>query len=384
MSLLEKAGHATAVFSRANKQNILSRFSGYFPPDIQTDRVNLSLKALGTVKELIYSTTARSSLRKVLSEFKPDIAHAHNIYGRLSTSVLDELHSQGIPTVMTLHDYKLLCPSYLMLNKGSVCEECKGGRYHRAIINKCHKGSYVASAVYALESWLNHTLKKYDTVRYFISPSGFLRDKCIEFGWPAEKIVYLPNFVDTKAVDATPKPGKYLLYLGRLSPEKGVKTLLKAMERLKNPAMPLFIVGDGPERANLEHFAAKIRVNVYFTGYLKGPELIEAFKHAKAVVLPSEWYENAPLTILEAFAHGKPVIGARIGGIPEMIDDGVDGYLFKAGDVDDLRSKIEEIMSLNEDECLQMGNAGREKVLRSFSPEKHYTELMAVYRKALH
>ena len=382
MRMLKEAGHEVAVFSRANPQNASSAYDRYFPPEIHTERVQLSAGALGTVKELIYSNTARLCLRKVLAEFNPDIAHAHNIYGRLTTSVLDELHSNGIPTIMTLHDLKLICPSYLMLNKGSVCEECKGGRYYRAVINKCHKDSYVASAVYALESWLNHTLKRYDSIRYFVSPSRFLREKCIEFGLPPDKIVYLPNFIDANTVETTVQPGKYLLYVGRLSREKGVKTLLGAMGKLQN-SISLYIVGDGPERANLERFTSQSQIDVSFAGHMKGTLLNEAFNHAKAVVMPSECYENAPLTILEAFAHGKPVVGARIGGIPEMIDDGVDGYLFEAGDVDDLRSKIEQVMNLKDEECVQLGNAGREKVLRSFSAEVHYYQLMATYRKTL-
>jgi glycosyltransferase involved in cell wall biosynthesis len=382
MRMLEAAGHEAAVFSRVHELNVSSVFSDYFPPAIHTERLEISTKAFCTVKELIYSNKARSCLRKVISEYKPDIAHAHNIYGRLSASVLDELRDHGIPTVMTLHDFKLLCPSYLMLNKGAICEQCKGGNYHRAVVNKCLKGSYIASAVYALESWLNHILKKYDSVRYFISPSGFLRDKCIEFGWPADKIIHVPNFVDTQTIYPSEKPGRYLLYLGRLSREKGVGTLLAALGGLGTDT-PLVVVGDGPERANLESSASERNLNVKFTGYQSGPALTEAMAQAQAVVMPSEWYENAPLSLLEAFAYGKPVIGARIGGIPEMIDDGVNGFLFDSGNANDLKDKIATFFALPEKKLIEMGRASRAKVEEQYSAEIHYTYLMRVYSAAL-
>lgn len=378
MKMLQKNNHETTVFSRANDKNQKAEYEDYFPPAIDTEQLGLNLRAFSTVKELIYSSAAKAGLGSVIQSFAPDIAHAHNIYGRLSLSVLDKLKEREIPTVLTLHDLKLICPSYLMLSHGAVCEKCKGDKFYHAVFERCHKNSIAASTVYALETWINHLFKKYDAVKYFIAPSNFLRNKLIEHGWSSEKIVYIPNFVDTSKIKPTIGAGEYFLYIGRLSHEKGVKTLLKAMAGIKFKYF-LKVVGDGPERASLERIAAELGVNVQFTGYLNGSALQDALSRAKVVIMPSECYENAPLSLLEAFSYGKPVIGARIGGIPEMIDDGVNGFLFESGDVNDLRAKIDAFLSLTEKEASEMGKKAREKVDDKYSPDVHYTKLLKVY-----
>jgi glycosyltransferase involved in cell wall biosynthesis len=380
--MLMKAGHETTVFSRNNPNNKESRYSEFFPPDMKTGELGISFSALKTVKELFYSSAAKDGLKQVVDDFKPDIVHGHNVYGRLSLSVLDLLRERGIPTVLTLHDYKLLCPSYLLLNHGKVCERCKGGKFFHALLTHCHKNSYMASAVYAFESWFNHSFGKYDGVFQFISPSAFLRDKVVEFGIRPERVAHIPNAVDCKAIQPFFGPGEYLLFFGRLSSEKGVGTLLKAF-RLLNGNARLLVVGDGPMREELSNIVAEDNSQVRFTGYLNGEPLKDAISGSQAVVIPSEWYENAPMSILEAIAHGKPVIGARIGGIPEMIDDGVSGLLFEPGNVEDLRDKLESFLRLPHVKIREMSIAARQKAEREYSTELHYKRLMAVYDKAL-
>jgi glycosyltransferase involved in cell wall biosynthesis len=382
MNMLKNAGHQVGVYARDHKQNEPAEYADCFPSQMETERLQVSPDALRVVRNIVYSEEARNGIRQLISRFVPDIAHAHNIYGRLSVSVLDALHEAGVPIVMTLHDYKILCPSYRMIIGERICEECKGGRYYRSVVNRCHKESFAASGVYALESWFNHKLRKYDSIRYFISPSRFLRKKCIEFGWDAEKIVYLPNFIDTQTIEAATQPGEYLLYLGRLSREKGVKTLLKALAEIKKD-VPLFVVGDGPERADLEKYAAERGLNVRFAGHLGGEALRNSLAKAKAVVMPSEWYENAPLSLLESFAYGKPIIGSRIGGIPEMIDEGVNGFLFEPGNVAELTERIEQLLGMHDDDILAMGLSAREKVAREFSPKRHYAGLVEIYSQAM-
>lgn len=379
--MLLKNNHEAAVFARAHEMNELAEFEDYFPPAMNTGRLGLSLQTFSTVKELIYSRSARAGLGEVVQRFAPDIAHAHNIYGRLSTSVLDELKERRVPTVLTVHDLKLLCPSYLMLSHGEVCEKCKGNKFHRAISEKCHKNSFMASAVYALESWINNVFKKYDSVKYLIAPSRFLRNKFIEYGWDPARVVYLPNFIDAGTIEPSIGTGDYLLYIGRLSREKGVQTLLHALQQVKMPTA-LKIVGDGPERRELESIAGRSNTPVQFTGYLTGVELQRAIANAKAVIMPSEWYENAPLSLLEAFAYGKPAIGAAIGGIPEMIDDGVNGFLFTPGKIDELKEAIERILTMADDALYDMGRSAREKVECEFSPERHYSGLIDIYARA--
>jgi glycosyltransferase involved in cell wall biosynthesis len=380
--IFRKAGNQVAIFSRSNDKNDQSEFNEFFPPRIDTDQIRLKLSSIRSFKELIYSKESRAGLREVIKRFNPDIAHAHNIYGRLSVSVLDELQEARIPVVMTLHDFKLICPSYLMLSRGRVCEECKGHKYYRAVRNRCHKGSLMASAIYALETLINHALDKYGPVSYFISPSRFLKEKFVEFGWDPERIAYIPNFVVFEDKDQPTVPGEYLLYLGRLSMEKGVRTLLEACKGLEGK-VKLKIVGDGPERRELQKIASAHALPVEFTGFLGGEMLRDAVAQARAIVMPSEWYENAPLSLLESFANAKPVIGARIGGIPEMIDEGINGFLFEPGNVEGLTDRIKTISALPDRKIVEMGRAAREKVEKAFTPERHFEQLMSLYRRAL-
>jgi glycosyltransferase involved in cell wall biosynthesis len=382
MSMLREAGHEVSVFSRADRNNQSSNFARYFPAEMLTENARVSLKAIPMMKELIYSKTSREGLKRVLDEFKPDVAHAHNIYGRLSTSVLDMLKFRRIPTVLTLHDMKLLCPSYLMLNHGRVCERCKGNRFYHAVISKCHKDSYAASSMYMLETWFNHTFKKYDMVKKFIAPSLFLRAKAIEFGWAAEKIVYIPNFIDKRFITASTAVDGYSLYLGRLSREKGVRMLLAALKALP-VRTNLIITGDGPDREALQKMAIENCLPVFFTGFLEGKSLEKILFGAKVIIMPSESYENAPISLLEAFAWGKPVIGARIGGIPEMIDDEKNGYLFEPGNVNDLRDKWATLLNLPAGKAYSMGRSARQKVEQTYSAESHFERLMDVYQRAI-
>jgi len=382
MGLLRQAGHEVAVFSRTHHKNEPAEFQKFFPPHIETERLSPTMRSLGVVKELIYSKAARKGVGEVLKRFRPEIVHAHNIYGRLSLSVLDELRAAGIPVIMTLHDLKLLCPSYLMLNRGKVCERCRGGRFYQAVLARCHKKSLPASLVYAFESYINHSKGKYCSVAQFITPSRFLRDKCIEYGWAAEKISHIHNFLPLNPVSGMKGDNGYLLYIGRLSREKGIGTLLEAYRGL-SPAPPLKIVGDGPERPSLEKHARELGLPVSFAGYLSGTDLDNAVAGARGVVMPSEWYENAPLSLLESFAAGKPVIGARIGGIPEMIEDDVNGYLFEPGNSEALRCKIEAFVDMPAARLREMGEAARRKVETVYSAESHYEKLMNVYEKAM-
>jgi glycosyltransferase involved in cell wall biosynthesis len=318
----------------------------------------------------------------LIDEFEPDIAHVHNMYGRLTPSVLDLLSEKAIPAVMTLHDYKLACPSYKLMYNNRICEDCKGARYYKAVKNRCHKESYWASAAIAIDSYVNERLKKYEkNIKCFISPSHFLKHKLIDFGWSENQIKYVPNFLNLSEFNPNFTPGKYFLYLGRLSEEKGIRTLIKAFSKLRNPHVGLLVVGDGPIRKELEDLARN-DLRIRFAGYLSGNSLLEATRHSLAVVVPSEWYENAPISILEALACGKPVIGATIGGIPEMIEDAVNGLLFESGNGDALRIALKRLAEMDATEIENMGRAARKKAERENGTESHYQSLMEIYQKA--
>jgi glycosyltransferase involved in cell wall biosynthesis len=267
-----------------------------------------------------------------------------------------------------------------MLNRGTVCEDCKGGRFIHSLLNTCHKESLMASGVYCIESYLNKWLHKYDTIRYFICPSMFSLTKHAENGIPRDRLLHIRNFVNFAIHKPQYEDGGYALFVGRLSKEKGILTLLTAVERLD---VPVRIVGDGPLKAEYEDFVAKHKMNhVTFEGYKSGDDLQQLYENAAFLVLPSECYENAPMTILEAYAYGKPVIGSRMGGIPEMIDGQKTGMLFDMGEPGQLAECIENLWK-DKSLCRQMGHAARNKVEREYSSELHYEHLMELYRNLL-
>ncbi len=379
IKLLETNGYQVSHFSRHFEKNYSSEYSRYFPPNFEylnaigIDKISAALK-------LIYSIECRKYFGNLLEIFKPDIVHAHNIYGRLTTSILDEGNRRKVPVVMTLHDYKLICPSYLLFHNGCVCERCKGKRFYHCVIQRCHKKSITASIVYTVESYFNKIFDKDKTVRYFICPSRFLREKHLQAGISEKRLIYVPNFIEPKNFTPDYTHDNYILYCGRLSREKGVLTLLKATKSLD---IILRIVGDGPMRDEYERFVRENRMNnVVFEGYKSGDELKNLWKRAVFIVFPSEMYENAPMSILESFAYGKPVIGSNIGGIPEMIIDGETGLLFTPGDSEELRGKIGYLLS-NPSIITEMGKKAREKVEKEYNPEIHYQNLMEVYKRAL-
>ncbi|MBF0234627.1 MAG: glycosyltransferase family 4 protein [Desulfamplus sp.] len=383
MGLLRSYGHEVDSFARKSEKDNFANYAHLFPYDIVTAQIRPKINAVITLKEILYSSSAKKQLKKLIKYFTPDVVHAHNIYYRLTTSVLDLLREEGIPMVMTLHDYKLICPNYMLMYDNRICEDCKGGKFYNAILNRCYKNSMAASIVYSFESWFNDFFQKYKSnIDYFIAPSQFIQQKMIDFDWPEKNIEYIPNYVQLDKFIPHYESENYFLYIGRLSPEKGIYTLLNAFIKIKSKNIKLKIVGDGPERKELERFSNQ-DLRIEFTGYLKGKELAEITKSAKAIVLPSEWYENAPISILEAFAYGKPVIGSKIGGIPEMIIEGVNGLLFESGNVEDLTSTIDRFLNLSNSTVTKMGKSARQTVQEKYNPIIHYNSLISLYRKAI-
>ena len=379
MDLLQAEGHQVASFSRQYERNMPSEYSNFFPSPIEYESVSLAGKAFASFK-LIYSMESRKNFRKLLESFRPQMIHAHMIYGRLTTSILDAASKNGVPAVMTLHDYKLVCPSYLMLNDGKVCEKCLGGNYMNCVASKCHKGLLSASLVYTTETYFNKIFRKYDHISHFICPSAFSMNKHAEAGLPREKLVHVPNFIRTEAYEPNYEPGGYILFVGRLSKEKGVLTLLNSVKGLD---LTLRLVGEGPMKAYFEKYAHDNGIsNVAFEGYRSGKDLRDLYRNSSFLVIPSEWYENAPMTVLEAFAYGKPVVGANIGGIPEMVIEGKTGRLFESGDAGDLREKIADLVSVPS-RVKEMGMKAREMVENRHNGAQHYKNLMKVYEDAL-
>jgi len=323
----------------------------------------------------VYSFEARSKLARLIDRAGPDLCHAHNIYHHLSPSILGVVRAHGIPLVMTLHDLKLACPAYTMLTHDGICERCKDGRLYQVVTHRCMKGSLALSALVMLESYLHLMLGSYvRNVDRFVVPSRFYLNKLVEWGFPAERFEYVPNFVATEAFEACYAPGRRFVYFGRLTPEKGAATLIRAAAEAQ---VGVDIIGTGPQEHELRALAAG--GDVRFLGYLTGTKLNAAVSTARAVVAPSEWYENAPLAVLEGAALGKPLIVARIGGLPELVVDGESGWSFASGSVAELAATLRRVAELPDGDVAAAGMAARRRVEDEFSPQRYLERIRGVY-----
>ncbi len=337
-----------------------------------TGRMRAGLKS-------IYNREAAKLARQMARRHRPVAAHLHNVYHQLSPSVIRALDGEGVPVVQTLHDYKLICPAYLLLTHGEVCERCRGGRYHEALRHRCLLDARGASAVGMAEAYLHRWIRTYEKVRLFFCPSRFLLEKLASFGIARERLVHMPYFLPIdRYAPATASDG-YYVYAGRLSREKGIGTLLEAHARLPRSRMPLRVIGDGPLRETLEIRRAELGLDdVVFEGYQDPRRLREIVGRALFVVVPSEWYENYPYAILEAFALARPVLGARIGGIPELVRDGETGWTAPPGDADGLADRLAAMMA-DPAKLGAMGRTARSWVAENLSPGPHIERLRAIY-----
>lgn len=378
-SLFEKHGWNIAPFSMQHPNNLESEWSQYFIEELEYGSDYSLYQKIRRIPKFVYSFEARNKLKAMLSSFSPDVCHVHNIYHHISPSILSLLNEKNIPVILTMHDLKLLCPAYNMLSSDGVCERCKDGNISNVIRNKCIKNSYFASSLVYAECFLHRMLDSYaNNVTRFVVPSRFYLEKVKEWRGDTSQFIYVPNFVDVQSLTPCFKAGDTFVYFGRLSKEKGVRTLVEAAVKV---GAQLEIVGTGPDEEQLKKTAFNSGANVRFLGYLKGDALHNVIRSARAVILPSEWYENAPLSVLEAYALGKPVIGAEIGGIPELIKEDVTGSIFESGSVDALASLLEEYMASPRDQIEDMGTNGRAWVERDFSPEKYFERISSLYSK---
>lgn len=377
--LLESRGHEVVHFAMRHPDNLPSAQEKYFVSEVDFPRLlgrRTPAAGLSVLGRSIYSAEARRNISRLIDDLSPEIAHIHNCHSHLTTSILSPLRRAGIPIVWTLHDYRLVCPNSDFLSGYEICERCLPNRFHHIVLRKCKKQSAGASFVAMAATVYDRLTRVPSRVQRFIAPSRFLAGKLAEGGFDPAKITTLPNFVDVDAFHPRPE-GDYALYFGRLSREKGVDILLEAMAHAGRGKLK--ILGDGPARPGLERLAAELGLgNVEFLGYRSGDELKEILSGAQFVVLPSRWYENLPFSIMEAFASGKPVIASDLGGIPEMVEDGVNGLLFQAGDAQELARRL--VMLLESPELRErMGHRGREKALELYNADYHYRRIIDIY-----
>jgi len=375
-------GNQVIPFAMASEKNLPSEFDQFFVSEVDYWGNNNKTSKIKAASRIIYSSEARKKISLLINQTCPDLAHIHLIYHQISPSILPIIQEAGIPIIQTLHDYKPVCPTYSLVSKNQICERCKGKRFYNAILQKCNHDSLSFSAINSLEMYLHHSLGWYDIPDMFITPSAFMRNKLIEFGMPKEKLVHIPNFVDPEKFQVSYESEDYFVYIGRLVPIKGLITLLQAMKKV-NSNIRLLLLGDGPQRTELEMITEDSDLhNVEFLGQLDFQNLIRVVSCAKFYVLPSEVYENCPMAVLESMALGKPVIGSKIGGIPELIIDGEDGLLFETGNSNHLADKINWMID-NSKSCADMGINARRKIEQFYNPEIHYQAVSEQYSRIL-
>jgi glycosyltransferase involved in cell wall biosynthesis len=365
--LLGSAGHTVATYWRSNWE------TDDYP----------GLKRLELAGRSIWASDTRREIVKLLEKEKPDLVHVHNTFVMVSPSIYSACHEAGVPVVQTLHNYRLLCPAATFFRDGHVCEDCIKRTLFEAVKHSCYRDSLAASATVALMLAAHRRLETWGRyVTCFIALSEFARTRFLACGLSPEKFVVKPNFVD-------PDPGvkensgrEYALFVGRLSPEKRVSTVLGAWSRLKEE-VPLLVVGGGPERSRLEQETVSRQLsNVTFRGQYSRQRTLETMQHARFLVFSSEWYENFPMTIVEAFACGVPVICSGLGAMKEIVEDGRTGFWFSPGDPDDLARKVAWAWR-HPHQMKAMGREARLEYERKYTAKQNYEMLTGIYEHVL-
>lgn len=362
--LLKAHGHEVAVFAMDYPDNIETPWRKYFPRN---------MSKLMALTRPFGSHEVRVKFNKLLDDFKPEVVHINNIHTQLSPIIAELAHKRGIKVVWTLHDYKLLCPRYDCLRYGKeICELCFSGDKTPCKLYRCMKGSRLASLVGYKEAVMWNRERLEECIDLFICPSHFISEKMAQGGFCKDKLKVLCNFIDIEKCrkDDYIKED-YYCYVGRLSHEKGVSTLIKAASQLP---YKLKIIGGGPLLEQLKIENEKLKKRVEFLGFKQWNDIKDIVGKAKFTVIPSEWYENNPLSVIEAECLGTPVLGARIGGIPELIDESANGMTFKSGDADDLAEKIKAMYNAKFN-YKDIADAA----MKRYNAENYYNEIMKCY-----
>lgn len=358
--LLASQGHVVERFERTSEgvgSNLIAQSKAFFA-------------ALGNRCTL-------ETFGRAVSRFGPDVIHVHNLYPWISPAILPIAHASGAAVVMSVHNFRLLCPNGLMFTHGEPCERCVPAAEYWCVLRNCER-SVAKSTGYALRNYVARRRRWYlDNVDRFAVLTGFQQRKLVAAGYPVERIALLPNTAEVRDADDTAGEADCVGFIGRVSPEKGSSVLIDAMKKLDT--VECRIAGAFDRQPELPGRAPG---NVEFLGMLGKPELARLFLRLRIVVVPSVCYEGFPMSVVEAMAHGRPVIASRIGGIPEIVEDGVTGLLCEPGNADDLAEKIRYLWDRPE-LCRQMGEAGRDKAALEYNKARYYERLMAIYQDAI-
>lgn len=368
IALLRSYGHTVLLYQRDNveiEQFGLLQKAQFFPNTVFCRRTYQEVRALVTRQQ-------------------PDVAHIHNIFPLISPAVYQALQDADVPVVQTLHNFRFLCPNALFYVHGKICERCKFGNTLHAIRLKCYRDSYPLSAVYALSIGLHRHRGTFQGINRFIALTGFSAEKLLESGLAKkEQMAILGNFVPDPlpAVGSHRERAPYIVYLGRLAPEKGIDVLIKAMIGIDG--LRLKIIGDGPLAVPLSELAqSQGMTNVQFLGRVVGNSKWNILRNALALVLPSVCYENFPMTVIESLAVGTPVVVSNLGSLPYIVQDGHNGLLFEAASPESLRDKL-LWLAAHPEQALKMGQAGRQMVEKKYTAAVHYRQLINIYKQVM-
>ncbi len=380
--LLRQKGHEVIFLAMEDEKNLPCAQAEYFVSHVEFNGELSFMDKLKAAGRMIYSFEAKKKLLALIDKEKPDIVHINLFHRVLTAAVVDAAKKRGIPVVFTMHDLNAICPNHTMLDHGSICEACLTGNYFQCVKRVCFKDSRAKCLMAAIESTYNKLSGLYRKLDLVITPSEFYKEKLLASGLTNCPVVHMKNFLPPETLYTHSPRGDYVLYFGRLSYEKGILTLVKAMKGIN---APLCIVGTGPEEAAIREEAKKLGIanRVIFMGFQTGKDLTDLIRNAGVVVVPSEWYEASGYTACEAAALGKVVVAADAGGLPENLIDGITGFVYPMGDVEALASAINRVRRLPDPLYRNMAEMAIDNAKVLFDPTAYVDKLIAHYQELL-
>lgn len=364
--MLRRAGHDVRIFVRHND-------------DIDSSGL---IRAASLAVKTIWSKDTYRELSSILAGDRPQVAHFHNTFPQVSPAGYDACRDAGVPVVQTLHNYRLLCPSATLYRDNGFCDLCVDGSLLHSIEHACYRGSRAATATTAAMLAIHRLRRTWsEKVDQYIALTEYGRRMFIRGGLPAERITVKPNFLSGDP-GAQNRRGTYAVFVGRLSPDKGLRTLLAAWRQL--PQIPLRIAGDGPLRTQLEEEVKSAGLtHIQFKGHLSKADTLALIRGARFLVFPSEWPEGLPMTLIESFASGVPVLSSDIGSLPEIVTAGKTGYLFRTADPVHLAQMAQRAWT-DFEITGSLGRLARAEYLARYTAAKNYRQLMDIYERVSH
>ena len=375
--MLKEHGHEVAYFSMEDQKNIETGDKEYF-----VEAIDMNSKNITKAFDVIYNKKNKKLMEEALDDFNPDIVHLNNFQRQLSASIIEPCVKRNIPIVFTAHDVQAICPAILMMDSNkNICEKCMDHKYRNCIKKKCIKNSKLKSILGAYENRYYFRKKIYtDKINYIITPSNFYKNKFLKYGIDKNKIDFIHNFIDLSQYDVETTDEGYALYFGRLSKEKGILNLINAFVKTKKGK--LYIAGTGPELDAIKKIISdnKLETRIKLLGFLNKDEMKEVTRKARFVVIPSIWYENCPYSAIETQALGKPIIGADIGGIPELVINNENGLIYKYNNVSELSDKLNKLFT--DDELVKkLSRNAKEYAKKEYSVDSYYENLINIYNR---